>query len=649
MTEPLHRLTKRGTEWRWEAEQEAAFTTLKNMLSTDTVLAHFDPQQEIGISCDASEVGLGAVLFHRYADGSERPLANVSKTLTDTQRRYSQIQKEALAIVFALHKFHQFLYGRKFILVTDHQPLTSLFGPNKATPALAANRLARWALMLNQYDYKIEYRKTSHHGNADALSRLPVGPDTQFDGEERDADVDTICMIKTISLQISNSVEGTLLAKEAKNDPILAKVMRYVREGWPPKSREDNDVISGYSVDDFRKLQSSLYIAHGCLLHGNRVVIPAKLQPHVLQLLHSGHFGMQRMKQLARTAVYWPRIDSDIVNQCHKCNTCAQHQKQPSKAANHPWMLPERPWSRVHIDHAINFLGSNWLVVIDAYSKYPCIHPTTSTSTRTTTELLEQDFAHFGYPHTIVSDNATSFMSSEFQAYCKERGITHLTGAPYHPATNGAAERLVQTFKQALTKSSLPPRQALQEFLIQYRRTPLAFGYSPSELLNGRQIRTKIDIMLPSPAYIAQGKQAREATKSQTVGKLHHAYSVGTPCYALYCGPRREKEPRWVPATVIKVHGSRSVNVRVHPRGPTWRRHVDQLRPRYGVEHDTEPAEDLYGPSTPPDDLVPTQTETREDTNQRVNPRMPSGTEYGPHNPRRSQRTSQPPVRYGYN
>ena len=151
VTEPLHRLTKRGTEWRWEAEQEAAFTTLKNMLSTDTVLAHFDPQQEIGISCDASEVGLGAVLFHRYADGSERPLANVSKTLTDTQRRYSQIQKEALAIVFALHKFHQFLYGRKFILVTDHQPLTSLFGPNKATPALAANRLARWALMLNQY------------------------------------------------------------------------------------------------------------------------------------------------------------------------------------------------------------------------------------------------------------------------------------------------------------------------------------------------------------------------------------------------------------------------------------------------------------------------------------------------------------------
>ena len=209
------------------------------------------------------------------------------------------------------------------------------------------------------------------------------------------------------------------------------------------------------------------------------MVIPPSLQSQVLQLLHLGHFGMQRMKQLARTAVYWPHIDSGIMELCHKCTTCAEHQNKPPKPANHPWMLPEKPWSRVHVDHAINFLGSNWLVLINAFSKYPCIHPTSSTSTKSTTELLEQDYAHFGYPHSIVSDNATSFTSEEFQSWCRERGIIHLTGAPYHPATNGAAERLVQTFKQALSKSSLPPRAALQEFLMQYRRTPLADGYSP--------------------------------------------------------------------------------------------------------------------------------------------------------------------------
>lgn len=103
-------------------EQQAAFQKLKDLLCTDTVLAHFNPSLPVGISCDASKCGLGAVLFHRYSDGSERPIANVLKTLSDTQWRYSQIQKEALAIVFALKKFRQFLYGRNFILVTDHKP-----------------------------------------------------------------------------------------------------------------------------------------------------------------------------------------------------------------------------------------------------------------------------------------------------------------------------------------------------------------------------------------------------------------------------------------------------------------------------------------------------------------------------------------------
>ena len=254
----------------------------------------------------------------------------------------------------------------------------------------------------------------------------------------------------------------------------------------------------------------------------------------------------------------------------HQCSTCAEHQNAPTKHANHPWILPEKPWSRVHIDHVINFFGCNWLVMTDAYSKYPCIHPTTSTCTKATTDLLEQSFAHFGYPHTIVSDNATTYTSEEFQDWCHNRGITHLTGAPYHPATNGAAERLVQTFKQTLKKSSLTPRVALQEFLMQYPRNPLPSGYSPSELLNRRQICTKLDTLILSPVHKAQEQQAREATKSQMLSKLHHGYSVGSPCYALHCGPRCDKEPRWIPATVIKMFGSRSMNVRVHPRGPVW-------------------------------------------------------------------------------
>ena len=124
-------------------------------------------------------------------------------------------------------------------------------------------------------------------------------------------------------------------------------------------------------------------------------------ETQVLQLLHLGHFGMQRMKQLARSSAYWPDMNSNIEDMCRSCTSCAEHQNDPPKQSDHPWMVPEKPWSRIHIDHAINFLGTNWLIVVDAFSKYPCIHSTASITSKATMDLLEKDFAHFGYPHSF--------------------------------------------------------------------------------------------------------------------------------------------------------------------------------------------------------------------------------------------------------
>ena len=465
--------------------------------------------------------------------------------------------------------------------------------------------------------------------------------DTSFDGEEMEDDVDSVCLVRTISRQI-NPDNPLLVVRETAKDPILAQVMRFVKEGWPHALSEE--------LKDFKKLENSLSTENGCVFYGLRVIIPSTLRNHILKLLHLGHFGMQRMKQLARSTVYWPRIDFDIEDLCRKCTSCGQFQNKPDKPSIHPWMMPEKPWSRLHLDHAINFLGRNWLVLVDAYSKYPCIHPTTSTSSKSTTAILEQEFAHFRYPHTLVTDNATTFMSQEFQAWCKQRGIVHLTGAPYHPATNGAAERLIQSFKQALRKSSLPPKEALQEFLMQYRRISFASGLSPSELLNGRRIRTKIDTLVPSIPHLLQGRQSKQASKhsnaedSEVVSKVEHHYSLGDPCYALYFGPRRDRDPRWVPAIVTKVHGTRSVNVRVIPRGPTWRRHLDQLRPRYGSDQDDDPCE--IPTSVLSTETLPAGTDhasSSSSMNQRNNPRLPIGDEYGRYNPRRSARTKRPP------
>ena len=139
-----------------------------------------------------------------------------------------------------------------------------------------------------------------------------------------------------------------------------------------------------------------------------------------------------------------------------------------------------------------------------------------------------------------------------------------------NPLLPGAAERLIQTFKRSLTKSETPPGVSRQRLLMQYRRTPLPCGYSPSELLNGRQIRTAIDVFIPSPAHLAQERQSKQAAKAaQTLeGRLDPQYPIWTSCYALYCGPRQDKDPRWVPAVVTKVRGARPVCVRVYPMGP---------------------------------------------------------------------------------
>ena len=529
---------------------------------------------------------------------------------------------------------YQVAEGSPLPVVGQFQSTASIDGksPDVTFPVIVTkvpnlNLLGRLAMM------KLKLTNLTDHSN-----------DTSFDGEEMEDDVDSVCLVRTISRQI-NPDNPLLVVRETAKDPILSQLMRFVKEGWPHAFSEE--------LKDFKKLENSLSTENGCVFYGLRVIIPSTLRNHILKLLHLGHFGMQRMKQLARSTVYWPRIDFDIEDLCRKCTSCGQFQNKPDKPSIHPWMMPEKPWSRLHLDHAINFLGRNWLVLVDAYSKYPCIHPTTSTSSKSTTAILEQEFAHFGYPHTLVTDNATTFMSQEFQAWCKQRGIVHLTGAPYHPATNGAAERLIQSFKQALRKSSLPPKEALQEFLMQYRRIPFASGLSPSELLNGRRIRTKIDTLVPSIPHLLQGRQSRQASKhsnaedSEVVSKVEHHYSLGDPCYALYFGPRRDRDPRWVPAIVTKVHGTRSVNVRVIPRGPTWRRHLDQLRPRYGSDQDDDPCE--IPTSVLSTETLPAGTDhasSSSSMNQRNNPRLPTGDEYGRHNLRRSARTKRPPKKY---
>ena len=185
-----------------------------------------------------------------------------------------------------IRKFHKYIYGRHFTLVTDHCPLTALFGPKSEMSALVAGRLQRWALFLSSYDYKIEFRTTKAHSNTDSMSRLPLSA-TETGECLSEVSVFNVAQINTVAVSV------TQLYKATHSDPALSKVYQCLQKGWP---RQINNMLKPYWTR-----QTELSIEEGCIMWGARVVIPKKLQAAVLEMLHEGHVGMVRVKRIARS------------------------------------------------------------------------------------------------------------------------------------------------------------------------------------------------------------------------------------------------------------------------------------------------------------------------------------------------------------
>ncbi|EPB65739.1 reverse transcriptase [Ancylostoma ceylanicum] len=169
---PLDGLLKKDARWDWKHTHVAAFERLKKVLVSDLNLTHYDPKKRLIVAADACDYGIGYVISHQMKDGTEKPIAHGSRSLNVAEKNYAQIEKEALALVEAIKKFHKYVYGRHFTLRTDHKPLLAIFGSKKGVPVHSANRLMRWATMLIGYDFDTEYIKTDSFGQADGLSRL---------------------------------------------------------------------------------------------------------------------------------------------------------------------------------------------------------------------------------------------------------------------------------------------------------------------------------------------------------------------------------------------------------------------------------------------------------------------------------------------
>uniref|UniRef100_A0A5S6R6A2 RNA-directed DNA polymerase n=1 Tax=Trichuris muris TaxID=70415 RepID=A0A5S6R6A2_TRIMR len=568
---PLDALLKKNSPFIWSSECQTAFDKSKALLNSDLLLTHYDPSLDIVIAADASEKGLGAVIMHRFPNGQEKAIAHASRALTPTEKGYSQIEKEALGLVFAVKKFHRMIHGRKFILLTDHQPLLSIFGSKKGIPVYTANRLHRWAVILLGYNFSIQYRSSNHFGCADALSRLisaNVPPNEDAVIASVDADVRRVATDAIRALPVT----AKQIKEETAKDELLKKIFHFLQNGWP---HEISDKIK-----HFFNRRNSLSVVDGCLLSAERIVVPETLQRLVLRQLHRGHMGMVRMKALARSHVYWPGLDAQIEDLVRRCPQCALTAKLPLKHTLCPWPIPTKPWSRLHVDYAGPFQGHYFLVVVDALTKWPEILMTNTVTTTSTLVMLTELFSRFGLPDTLVTDNGTQFRSAEFKDFCQRNGIEHVFSPPYHPQSNGQAERFVDTFKRSLLKMKAEGSisEILSTFLLRYRSSPnpsIEGCCSPAEIMFGRKIKTDLTLLHPTAVVNVpnDGKMAKYFNRHH--GSRTRTFFPGDPVYA-----RRiiGNKTVWEEGVVLCRRGRVVYEIRVGQQH--WTCHANHLKPR---------------------------------------------------------------------
>ena len=334
---PLYDLTTNNVKWKWSSVHEKAFRQAKKEIASDRVLVHYDPQLPVHVQCDAGPNGLGVVMSHIMHDKSERPVIFLSRTLKPAEKNYSQLHKEALAIIWGIKKLYHYLYGRHFHLVVDNKPLSSIFHPEKAIPAMTASRLQRYAVFLSGLNYTIRHRPTKEHSNCDALSRLAI-PVDNTSLKEDPAAIFQLRQLESIPLSSDD------IRKQTRKDPVLSLVYNAIQSGnWLNRTGE---------FEPFYSRRDELSTHSGVLFWGSRIVIPCKQRNRVMEELHENHDGIVKMKALARSYVWYPGIDREIEQKVKNCKMCALLQSNPPESKLHSWGYPDSPFERIHIDFA---------------------------------------------------------------------------------------------------------------------------------------------------------------------------------------------------------------------------------------------------------------------------------------------------------
>ena len=496
ISKPLRELLSTKRVWTWSSAQEESFKKLKEELSSPRVLALHDTSAKTKISADASAYGLGAVLLQQQDDEKWRPVAFASRTMNEAELRYAQIEKEALALTWALEKFSEYVLGKVVCLETDHKPLIPLLGQKSLD--LLPPRVLRFRLRLMRFQYSIHHVPGKTLYTADTLSRAPL-----CEAVDTTTSTETENFVQMITAGLppsANRLEA--FSKAQANDTICSKLIEFCKSGWPPRNQLDR------GLKDYWRFRGDLTLSNTLLLYQSHIVIPLSMRQETLEKIHHGHQGIQRCRLRVASSVWWPGVSSAIEQFVQSCPTC----QRLTPLHREPLLitpLPSHPWERIAAD-LFELKGSTYLLVTDYYSRFVEVQRLTTTTSSSIVRYLKTIFARFGIPATMVTDNGPQFDSQEMKEFAQTYDFHHITSSPYYPQANGLAERMVKTVKKLL-EDTADPHMAL----LSYRATPLPWcGLSPAELLMGRKIRT--DVPQVKSNFIPKWEHIRNFRKLDT-------------------------------------------------------------------------------------------------------------------------------------
>ncbi|GFT33575.1 retrovirus-related Pol polyprotein from transposon 412 [Trichonephila clavipes] len=627
---PLHKLTESKQKFQWTKECEDSFLQLKEALTSSPILIYPQPDKPFILDTDASNESVGAVLSQEI-DGQERVVAYWSKCLSKPERNYCVTRKELLAIVKAIEHFHHYLYGQKFLLRTDHASLTWLMNFRNTE-----GQVARWIQRLNEYYFDIRHRKGSSHGNADALSRRPCPENCRHCSRVETKYDYAIRQITTSTATPPDPWSDEKVREDQMADPDIKPLIEFMESSSNKPSWQD---ISAYSptTKQYWALWNSLHLRNGVLYRkfesedGKtfrwQLVLPRSRIPEVLKELHGsptgGHFGVMKTLHRVRERFCWGKVRADVEQWCKSCDACSARKgpKIRSRGKLHRYNVGA-PFERI----AFDILGplprtasgnKYLLVVMDYFTKWPEVYPIPDQEAPTVAEAVVQHWiSRYGVPLQLHSDQGRNFVSAVLKGVCELLGIDKTKTTPLHPQSDGMVERFNRTILNNLSlmvsKNQQDWDQKVPLFLLAYRSAVHeTTGYSPSQMLFGRDLRLPCDLLFgrppdtpSSPEEYVQNLQARfedvhhlarerinlrtEKMKTRYDTKATgHQFKEGDKVW--FYNPTRRKglspklQSHWDgPYTILKIINDVVIRIRKSTNSKPRVVHYDRLAPYYG-------------------------------------------------------------------